>query len=295
MTSLTPRSRDAGEAGEVPPPGPDTACQLYGVVSPAGLAADPTGLPDEITTVSYGDVVGLVGPAPTDQRRLRADLLGYTSLLDRLTVAGPVIPVRFGTVLASAEAVTAQVLAPQHDRFVRALAALTGKMQFTVRARYQEDAVVREVLADHPEARHMHQRLAQHQPRRAATPGSAQAGRVRLGELVARGIERKRATDSETLARALRAHSVAAHVQPSRSMESERLADVTCLVEWEQRDGFEAAVAEIADQWRERARLRLLGPMAPYHFAGEVAPTDSPAGGGAGGAAGRSAGAPGGR
>lgn len=246
------------------------ACHLYGIVPAATAAAGVEGLPGDVEFVPYEQVAALIRLAPGDPaRQLRPYLLGYAEILDRVAGAGPVLPVRFGTTLPAGSSVAEEVLMPGHDSFVAALAALAGKSQFTVRARYQEDAVIREVLAEQPQTARLHRQLDHSSSARGN--GADQAARVRLGELVARAINGKRAVDSEVLTERVREHAVAVVVEPTRSVDGDRIADVACLVEPERRAGFEATVAELAESWRHRARLRLLGPMAPYHFADGLA------------------------
>jgi hypothetical protein len=49
----------------------------------------------------------------------------------------------------------------------------------------------------------------------------------------------------------------------------DHMADVAFLVDVEQREAFEDAAEAVAEAMQERARLRLLGPMAPYDFVAE--------------------------
>lgn len=250
------------------------ARHLYGVVPALIAMAGVEGLPDDVAFVPYQRVAALTRPPPTEPaRQLRGYLLEYAEILDRVAEAGPVLPVRFGTVLSSESDMERDVLAPSHDSFVRALAALTGKTQFTVRVRYLGDSVIREVLAERPEAAQLHQRLQGHQPGLRAG-GGADPARVRLGELVARAVGAKRRADSELLVQRLREHAVAIAVQPAAALDGERVADVACLVEQPRRAGLEAAMTDLARRWQGRARLRLLGPMAPYHFAADFVSGD---------------------
>jgi hypothetical protein len=239
-----------------PAPQPQYLCGIVpAAVADAGLADLPAGA----AFVPYRQIAGLTMPAPAgSSRQLRATLLAYTDLLDRAAAAGPVLPVRYGTTLPSAAAVERDVLQPCHDSFARALADLVDRAQFTVRARYLPDAVVQEVLAEQPEAVHLHRQ------------GADQRARAQLGELVAKAIAGKRAADSETLVYQLGRYAVSVVVQPCPTLDLERLADLACLVERPQRASFEQAVAELAERWQDRARLRLLGPMAPYHFVGDL-------------------------
>lgn len=80
----------------------------------------------------------------------RDDLLRHSRLLDRMVMDAPVLPMRFEAVLADADAVVAELLAPHHDEFAQELAALAGTAQLTVSVRYVEEAVLREVIAEEP-------------------------------------------------------------------------------------------------------------------------------------------------
>lgn len=247
MTAATQvRAEAASPAGDA------GGCLLYGIV-PAGTRVERP-----VELVSYQDVAGLVAPPPaTSADSLREALLGYAAVLDRLAETTPVLPVRYGTRVPSAEALRRDVLAPHYDALTAALARLAGRAQFTVRARYLPDVALREVLAERPDA----QRLHRHARRRPAV-----GLRMRLGEVVARGLAVKRRADAEALARALGRYATAARVRLSPSAEVDPIGEVAFLVEHAQRERFEAAAERLAQDWRDRVRLRLLGPTAPYHF-----------------------------
>ncbi len=240
---------------------PPAAYQVFGVVR-AGTPA-----PDGTELLTDGELAALVAACPPGPLRATPQrLLAHARVLDSVAATDPVLPVRFGTVLPSAEAVVAQLLAPQRPRLVAALASLAGRAQFTVGARYLPDQPVRQVLDEQPALRRLHARLH----RRGAAPDPA--SRMRLGEAVARAVTVVRQRDTAALAAALRPHAVRIAVQPSSSLESDRVADVAVLVEHTQAKAVEAVVEDLARRWADRIRLRLLGPMAPYHFTG-AAPT----------------------
>jgi hypothetical protein len=59
----------------------------------------------------------------------------------------PVLPLRFGTILTSEDAVAKELLAAHHDEFTAALDQLEGRIEFRVKGRYVKDAVLGEVLS----------------------------------------------------------------------------------------------------------------------------------------------------
>lgn len=227
-------------------------------VVPAGVAPEDR----DVELVRYGQVVALVRQAETrPASRARRELLHHAGLLDRLAMTAPVLPLRFGTVLPSPEDIQRDLLAPYHDAFVAALATLTGRAQFTVRARYLSDAILRELLDREPRLRRAHERLQA----RGGQPD--RPGRMVFGELVATALRARREADAAALANMLRPHATLTAVRAPAAVEGYRIADGAFLVDLDRKAGFETAVEDLAGQWRDRARLRLLGPMAPYHFA----------------------------
>lgn len=81
---------------------------------------------------------------PSERLGTPDDRRAYREILDGAATEMPVVPLRFGTVLASAEAVTDELLAARHDEFADALADLDGRAQFVVKGRYAGQAGTRE-------------------------------------------------------------------------------------------------------------------------------------------------------
>lgn len=55
------------------------------------------------------------------------DLRTYREILDAIAAEVPVVPLRFGTILASEDAVAQELLAARHDEFTAALDQLEGR------------------------------------------------------------------------------------------------------------------------------------------------------------------------
>ncbi|MEU4605666.1 GvpL/GvpF family gas vesicle protein [Kribbella sp. NPDC023972] len=236
-------------------------CYLYGIVA-ADLVvpADLTGVDDQtVSLIPYGDVAAVTSLLDTERTLAgRADLLAHGRVLDAIAGLGPVLPIRFGSLLQDRDAVKTDLLEPSHDRFQAMLAELAGHSQFTVRARYDEQQILSEVVAENQEIAQL----------RAATrdqPDDASySERVRLGELVARALEAKSAKDGQVLLTELERHVAAVNIRESAGLD--RLLDVALLVADDRRAAFEQAVEELAEAFAGRAHLKLIGPTAPYDF-----------------------------
>jgi hypothetical protein len=198
----------------------------------------------------------------SDDRELgrRADLLSHREVLDSLAETTVVVPVRFGSVMEDEVSVVEDFLLPGEEHFSALLSALTGRSQFILSVAYHGDAALSEVVSTDPEIAEL-RRLTKDLPEEQ---GYAQ--RVRLGELVARAMEQKRAYDSQVVLDAVLPY-VAQHVVRDGG-GLEHVADVAVLVDDTRREDFEQQLEWLAEAVHERMRLQLKGPMAPYDFVG---------------------------
>ena len=240
----------------------DEGLYVYGVVQavPGRVPEGLVGLDDSpVEVVPLGEVGAAVGRIALDRPPgRRADLMAHSAVLDALSEDGPVVPVQFGAVVPQAEDVVSDVLEPQVDRFAGLLAELAGRRQFIVRGRYNEAAVLAEVVQEDDEIAVLRERT------RGLPEDVGQADRVRLGELVSHALEHKREQDTAIVLDVVLPH--VASYSPRGGASLEHMMDVAFLVDDEARPGFEDALESVAEAMHERARLQLMGPMAPYDF-----------------------------
>jgi hypothetical protein len=242
--------------------GQGTATFLYGVVpsdvEPTGEAQGVGDPPGQIRVVTHRDIGALISDVSLerplgDPEELRA----FQRLLDGTAAEAPVLPVRFGTVLADEDAV-ADMLAEHHDDFRAALDELEGRIEFTVRSRYEQSVLLAEVLTENPEARQLREQV------RGRPEEATVALRTRLGEIVNQAVEAKRNADTERVVDILQPVADQVLIRPAtHEMDA---ANVAVLIESARRDELEGAVRQLAEDWSDRATLRVLGPLAPYDF-----------------------------
>ncbi len=238
-------------------------CYVYGVVLAETAAVGVAGLDDApVRLLRNGPVAALVSPVQIERPPgRRHDLLAHSRVLDAFAANGPVVPVRFGSILLDEEAVRADLLAAQQDRFTELLAELAGTLQFNLQARYDEATVLAEVVGSDPEIARLRERT------RDVSEEESFADRVRLGELVSQQMTARRETDTRTVLDALLPHVLGHRVRSGGGVD--HLADLALLVDAGERGAFEDAAEELAAALHDRVRLRLLGPTAPYDFVGE--------------------------
>jgi len=245
-------------------------CYVYGIV-PADVefTAEVEGVgdpPGKVRLVRHGDVSALVSDIDTSRPLGRpGDLMAHQELLDRTAAAAPVLPLRFGAVVTSEDAVTGELLEPHHEEFAAALRELEGRAQYVVKGRYAEDAVLKEVLSENPEAGELRRQI-----RAAGDEDATRDLRLRLGELVSEAVTAKREQDTRHAAGLLEPCCVASNVrEPTHEQDAVHLA---VLADRDGQEELERALSGLAEEWQGRITLRLLGPMAPYDFVATLAP-----------------------
>jgi len=244
-----------------PLPGPR---YVYGIVPstapvPARLrgVGDPAG---RVSLVAHRRIAAVTSGVQRGQPMgTPADLRAHANVLNTLVTSAPVLPMRFGGVVADQEAVVAELLARHYDTFTGRLDRLDGHEQFTIKGRYVGDIALREVLAADPEAMRLREFL------RGRAGGIWRPESIRLGELVARALDRTKLANTDALIDALAPHSAAIAEHATSAPDS--AVQAAFLVRQPRRPGFERAAEELGRRWHGRIRLRLVGPIAPFDFA----------------------------
>lgn len=238
---------------------------LYGLVPlDAQVPDDLVGVRDEpVRAEPLAHVAALVSDLTDGEvLGLPVEVRAHAAVVDTVAGRGPVLPVQFGTTAAGPDAIGSAVTAEVQQAYVGDLRRLADVVQLSVTARYDQEAVLAELVQEDPEIRRLRE-LTRGRPEEATY-----YARVRLGELVVAGFERKKAVDADALERAL-----VPHIQELRYREVTQVDDVLEAAVLVRRDAvarFEAALEGVAAKLAGRITLRLVGPQAPYDFVEEV-------------------------
>ncbi|MFF0813750.1 GvpL/GvpF family gas vesicle protein [Rhodococcus sp. NPDC003318] len=252
----------------------ETAVYVYGIV-PADVEAEPdaTGVgdpPSGVDTVRHEDIAALVSEVRIDRPLGRPeDLEAHAHLLDGAAAVVPVLPLKFGAVVTDTDAVTDELLAPHHDEFRTALDQVEGKAQYVVKGRYDESAVLQEILSENEDAARLRDEI------REVSEDAGRDARIALGELVSNAVTAKRDADTATVVEAVRSVTDDVRVRPpTHDLDAVHLA---VLIKLDAEEDLGSALSPVADDWSERVELRVVGPMAAYDFVAAPAPDEAEA------------------
>jgi gas vesicle protein GvpL/GvpF len=240
------------------------ALVVYGVMRArdcqGGLAVEWRGATLQVEAISHDAVAALVGDAPEGPVRVRRDaLLAHSEVLHAAMERGPVLPLRFGAVLADEDAVRVELLAPNAAALTARLDALEGTAEFQLKVSFDSERVLSSILASEGP-------LADIAASVRALPGAAgHFDRIRLGELISQRIESRAASVEAELIGALEPLAVA--VARTERQDEWMALNAAFLVEDAKRREFDAVVDQLAGQHAGDLQFRVIGPLPPHSFA----------------------------
>ena len=233
----------------------ETTSEMHGVGYPPG----------EIRVIRSDGLAALVSEVDLS-RELGSpqDLQAHKEILDASATELPVLPLRFGAVLTDDKAVAEELLAENHDDFAEALSELDGRAQYVVKGRYDEGAILEEILSENKQAARLRNKL------RDADPDATRNVRIKLGEIINAAVASKRQKDTRALGDAMQGICVASVVrEPTHELDA---VHVAFLVDSDKEDDLYQVIEDLASEWEGRIEPRVDGPMAAYDFVGSTLP-----------------------
>jgi hypothetical protein len=234
---------------------------VYGVVAAADAASiSHTGVEGSpVRTVSEGDLAALVSDVAGGALAAAREVRAHWRVLEAVSAQATILPVRFGTVMEDDETIRTQLLAANGERLSALLQELVGRVQVSVKGNYRQDELLRGVVAASPTVAALRKRIEN------LPDDAAYYERIRLGELVAAEVERRREDDAARALARLEPLAVAARSEGVGTPDA--AFHLAFLVERERLDEFSAAVTALIDELGDRVAVRYVGPLAPYSFA----------------------------
>jgi Gas vesicle synthesis protein GvpL/GvpF len=236
-----------------------TATYVYGVVpKSAGRKISARGVQGaDVAPVEHERLTALTSTlqsATLDARDLRA----HWRVLEEAFQQGVVLPVRFGTVVESEDAVRREVLDPNADRLSELMEQMSGLVQLNLKGLYDEERLLKAIVASNPKVARLRERV---RAQRATAPTPEQ---LALGQLVDQEIPRWQEADRASVRETLASFAVAVRED---EVAHPSAFSVAFLVKRDAMDDFGRGVAALRESFGDRIELRFTGPLPPFSFA----------------------------
>lgn len=264
MTLTSALSRSDGVISKGPCPDP---VYVYGIIPTNDrIIFDPAGVDDaheEVYTIPERRLSAVV----SHTRRAnynglgRQEAVGYLVAHQRVIESVmhdfPVIPVRFGTVLAD-ESQVSGLLNQAHTLFETTLAQLAGRAQVEVVVLWNVQEVFQAISQD--------ERVVQLKARVAAQPpAETMAERVEIGRIVQTELARRRTELRDAILPSLQ--SLAVDMISNPLMDDNMVLNVGLLLDEHGRQELDHRLETLDRQFDGKLRFRRVGPLPPYSFA----------------------------
>jgi hypothetical protein len=210
--------------------------------------------PAALRTVAGGGLAAVVSDAPEGLRPKRRDLAAHQGVQERLMSDGAVLPLQFGLTAEDDDAVV-RVLEEQAPAYRRRLEALEGAAEYHLKSAWDEDALLREILRQSPQARSLNEEI------RGGNPDPQLP--MALGESIAQEVQARQEALAARVVERLRAH---AREERSSAPTGEDFLNVSFLVDSGEREQFVTELRQLADELGQDVELRLRGPLPAYSF-----------------------------
>ncbi len=237
----------------------DYAVYVYGVSPKTGRELPSVhGVEDgELHGVEHDGLLALT--SRLRRARLAAsDLRAHWRVLEQAFEQTTVLPVRFGTVMESEDDVRERLLEPNAERLSALLEQMSGLMQLNVKGRYDEDALLRQIVQQNPAIAKLRAGVAQ----RSAE--AAPAEQFRLGQMVEGEVALHRDRDTAEALEALEPSALAVRAE---EVSHPSAFDLAFLVERSGEARFNEVVHHLRERFAPRIELRYVGPLPPFSFA----------------------------
>jgi hypothetical protein len=191
----------------------------------------------------------------------RGELMRYLTLhqkaVETLLDGSPVLPVKFGTLLADTDQVRS-VLALGRSDIRRAFELVGDRLEVDVAVTWEPANVFAEIAQD-PEIAALKTQAEQ------LPPDQALSARIALGRLVKETFDGRRNQLRDALVAELT--SCAARWRLNPVMDDGMVMNVACLVNAAEEEALEDRAFELDQRHSGHLQFRLIGPLPPYSFA----------------------------
>ena len=232
---------------------------LYAIVGTGTAVDDLTGIDGgQVYPIASGHLVAVVSEVPNQKLRPeRRHLAAHQGVLKRLVEAGGVLPMAFGIVADSADAVEA-ILARNCDTLNAQLERVAGKVEMGLRVRWDVPNIFAYFVDIHPELKAIRNRLF------SSNRELTRDEKIELGQLFERLLSADRQLHVQKVAEALAPRCFELRFNPPR--DEYEVMNLACLVDSGARAALEEGVFAAAALFDNQFAFDYNGPWAPHNF-----------------------------
>lgn len=214
---------------------------------------------DVVHTIHFEDLAVVASDSPVVQyESRRRNMMAHTVVLEEAMQDFTILPVRFGTVAPSVEALQQKLLKQRYAELVHLLDAMEGRVELGVKAFWYEEVVFDEIVQENPSIRRLRDNLI------GRTPEETYYERIHLGEMIETAMRRKRDEDADKIL--ARLQPLAHRVRTNEVLTDRMVLNAAFLIDQSQEHEFDQTIQQLDDEMGKRLMFKYVGSVPPYNF-----------------------------
>jgi hypothetical protein len=218
---------------------------------------------DVVHTVHFMTLAAVVSESPVvEYDSSRRNMMAHTVVLEEVMREFTVLPVRFGTVAPRSEAVEEQVLKRRYGELNGLIEEMEGRVELGLKAIWYEEVIFRDIVEENQAIRRLRDSLT------GRTAEETYYDRIRLGEMVEAGMNKKRDEEAERILQRLR--PLVYKTRANKVITDRMVLNAAFLVDKDHEAEFDQAVQQLDAELGKRLMFKYVGPVPPYNFVNVV-------------------------
>lgn len=218
---------------------------------------------DVVHTVHFMTLAAVVSESPVvEYDSSRRNMMAHTVVLEEVMREFTVLPVRFGTVAPRSEAVEEQVLKRRYGELNGLIEEMEGRVELGLKAIWYEEVIFRDIVEENQAIRRLRDSLT------GRTAEETYYDRIRLGEMVEAGMDKKRDEEAERILQRLR--PLVYKTRANKVITDRMVLNAAFLVDKDHEAEFDQVVQQLDAELGKRLMFKYVGPVPPYNFVNVV-------------------------
>lgn len=209
----------------------------------------------DVYTICEGKLSAVVSDSEMKEYFItRENMLAHQRVIEEISKNYGVLPVRFGTVAASAEELKQKILELKVKEILNALKGLEGRIELNLKALWADMGSIFQEIAENSQTI---QRLKQ-------SKDINYKEKIAAGELVIKILGERREAEKERILSPLR--KIADDLKENKILGDDMILNAAFLVKKEKEKEFDKQVNALGQQYGKTAKFIYVGPLPPFNF-----------------------------
>jgi hypothetical protein len=214
---------------------------------------------DVVHTVHQMGLAAVVSDSPViEYENSRRNMMAHTVVQEEIMREYTILPIRFGTVAPSVQAIQEQVLQRRYEELNQLLAEMENRVELGLKTIWYEGVIFREIVEENQAIRRLRDSLI------GRTAEETYYDRIRLGEMIEAAVNKKRDEESEMILDQLR--PLVHKTRANKVLTDRMVLNAAFLVDRSREGQFDQVVQQLDAHMGKRMMFKYVGPVPPYNF-----------------------------